>query len=325
MPTLFSGPVKCNPKDVVIEKINDGAAACAFRISRTFSIPDGTEYLQSGTRRSGKAADIRVDTVVTLGLNDRHVRCQATIHNTVSEHRLRLSLPTGITGGSYKANQAYCFVERGVGPDRSTGDWKEPETGYKGFESILYKRSADGGGLAFISAYGLHECYGADDIEGTLYITMIRAFKNTVSTDGQPDGGLIGESRYDFILKPLLPSDSDADLIRLQSSLACGIYTRTTRVNRPDKTTDSFMNVQSDNVIVTTVKPPYENSDKAAIVRLCNYSDKASTAKITFKQKIKKVIQTNLLEEKESELKASANFFTATLSKHKIATFRIEF
>lgn len=168
-------------------------------------------------RRSEERRDLTVTHDVMLARGDDWVEVSTTVDNTVEDHRLRLRLSTGIEGSAYFASQPFCFVERAAGYDPATELWEERELLEKQTSGIVYKKNEQGG-LAFLSAYGLHECGVTPS--GDMYLTLLRAFARVERADGVRDGQSPGRMEYRYILMPTAADTPLAALQRRQDFLA---------------------------------------------------------------------------------------------------------
>lgn len=249
-----------------------------FRIVQTLSLPECAVRDTAGVHRSDTHKDMAVTHFVTVARGQRAIKIRTIVDNTIKDHRLRLCMPTGILGGTYRVNQAFCFVERKVGVDDTTQDWKECDVLEKPMSGIVEKHD-ERGGLAFISQYGLHEC-GVDD-DGSIYVTLLRACQKTVMTNGEPDGQLQQALEYSYELLPFGPETSAADLQRRQDFLQTGI--RIAQANREAACVQRpNLSMESNSVLFSTAIPVDNGFD----VRICNYSDMEETAVLHLPQHI---------------------------------------
>lgn len=168
-----------------IEKISDGPSCVTFRITKYMQVPG--QITDDGLRisRSSEESSLRIVTEITLTSSSRFIDVITKVYNFTQDHRLRLVLPTGIGSSRYFADQAFGMTERYTGLDKSTSSWKEYEKREKAFESMVWKRDAEGSGLLLISRYGLHEAAAYEDESGSLMITLFRAFSKTFLTNGE--------------------------------------------------------------------------------------------------------------------------------------------
>jgi len=281
-----------------VEKIESGCSRCVFRITKKFMVPEKMEFSATGKTRSDAYKEYTA--VFEVGLNEdaEYVDVKLTVDNNVCDHRLRLAVPTYTEGDKYFAGQAFYCCERNVDIDYSTQNWYEPEVHEKAMNGIMGKRRADGTGLAFVSAEGLHECASFDDDYKTLYATLIRSFKKTVTTNGEVGGQIQGEHEFNFRLVPLNSDISYADLVRQQDIMGVGLISAYAEVEADSKTKApvSSFKLSGDDILLSVIKCA-EREDNAYIVRMFNASDKDSVATLEFADSVKEAVETNMNEE----------------------------
>ena len=100
---------------------------------------------------------MRITSFVTVQKDSPAVKIEVSVDNRAKDHRLRVLFPTNVTGDKYFAGQAFYQVERKTGFDRKTVSYREPDVPERNMNGIVGKRGADGCGIAFVSAEGLHE------------------------------------------------------------------------------------------------------------------------------------------------------------------------
>lgn len=312
----------------VIEKIDDGPAACTFRVTNYMKVPEKVIRSLHGNYRSDERVELKISSEITLAAANRWVDVKTTVDNVALDHRLKLKIPTGIDADEYYASQTFCFVKRKTGFDRNTGEWKEPSLAEKSFENIVMKRNNNGEGLAFISEAGLHECAALDDKDGTILITLLRSFSKTFLTDGEPDGQLQQLLEYKYRLVPLRPSDSFADIVRYKDCLQAGVRAVSSRVKEsglPLERTSAF-SLTGNNVVLSLIKRPEDQEQSSVIVRVSNYNDDCSTALLRCMYPIEKAYETNLLEENlTTAVVYDGDMLKIELKPWEIKTYRIIF
>lgn len=311
----------------VIEKIDDGPAACTFCITHYMRVPKRAVRDIHGFSRSDDTIDLKISSKITLGVGNRWVDVATSIDNVARDHRLRLKLPTGIEGNTYNASQAFCFVEREIGFNRDTGEWKEADLAEKAFESVVLKRDALGDGLAFISGGGLHECAVLDDENYSMIITLFRSFSKTHLTDGEEDGQLQQILNFNYRLMPIRSTDSFADIIRVKDCLQAGIRTVTERVSDtylPKSNPGAFV-LEGDHVVVSLIKTPEDLEKDAVILRCSNYSNNSSNAVLRCPAPVKEAFETDLLENSLLPAAFENDLLHMSFNPWEIKTFRIRF
>ena len=164
-----------------IERKEHGSSRTVFKITHYLQVPESMEGESQRLRRSSRNVTMEICSWIGLSKDSREVDVETVINNTARDHRLKLVIPTGIRSDTYFVNQAFAFITRKTGIQLETYNWKEPDCLEKQMGGIVGKRALNGTGIAFISAYGLHECAAPDDEAGAIWVTLFRAFGKTVA------------------------------------------------------------------------------------------------------------------------------------------------
>lgn len=311
----------------VIEKIDDGPAACTFRVILYLEVPEEVSYFKDNINRSIRTTLLKIVTTLTLGMRNKWLDVTTIVENTAKDHRLRLCLPTGINSSYYYANQAFAFIKRKTGFDRNTGSWKEHASLEKAFGDIVLKQHEDGSGIAFISAGGMHECAVSDDKDGSIFITLFRSFGKTFLTDGQPDGQLKDYLTFKYRLQPFDSSMTFADLIRSKDALQAGVrsYTEQVPTNYCAKQARDSFTLNEGNIVLSLLKIPENQDNKTVIARFVNYSDFPSSSIFNCPQTIVHAVETDLLENEIGNVNYRGKELEVILLPWKIQTCKIIF
>jgi alpha-mannosidase len=313
--------------ECTIERVENGPSRTVFRITTYMKVPESMSYHVHGIRRSQDYVTLKICSQVGLSKGSKHIDIETTVSNAARDHRLRLKLPTNINTPTYFANQPFTFVERDVGIKLDTQNWKECDVPEKQMGGIVGKRAADKTGLAFVSAYGLHECAALDDEKGTMLVTLFRSFRKTVMTNGEEGGQILEDLKFKYNIVPLQPEISYADLTKLQDCLQAGIKTTSFRVAEDYVLAkpQSYIELKSDNVILSILKR-LENGEKdKIIVRMYNMSDESSEAEIKCFREITGIEEVNLNEEYISTLSFDKNKVITKLGPWKVQTLCLKF
>lgn len=311
----------------IIEKLYDGPTETAFQITKELKLPRAMDYSAGTARRSAEYVTVSVCTTVRLGSANAYVDVQVRIDNRAMDHRLKVLLPTDIPGDTYLAGQAFTMLERPVGPDVSTGDWKEPQYGDRNFNGIAAKRAPNGDGIAFVSAYGLHEIEAMADERGTLAVTLFRSFAKTVGNNDydQMDGQLLQPLEFSFRILPLTAEVSEGQIVRQADFLQTGIRQYTALVDRDYALgqKDSFLKLEGDDFACSIIKVPEDDAENEVVVRLYNCSDRESKGALRFARPLDGAWQTDLLESPVQTLAYHGNVLPLHLSARQILTVRV--
>ncbi len=306
-----------------IEKIEDGVSRVVFQITHDILIPASRCDTRHTIKRSNDMKSMKIRSKIGLSKGNRFVDVETIIDNNSKDHRLKLIIPTHIEEPTYFANQSFYFVERSCGIDIATGDWKEPEALEKQMGGIVGKRAADGAGLAFVSAYGLHECACLSDDDASMQITLFRGFEKTFMKNGEPGGQILGTLQFKYLIAPIQQNTSYADLTRMQDCLSTGVKTFSYAANddyslKPNK---SNFELISDNVCLSILKRPEDDDKGEVMIRLCNMSNKISDFQMKSAWEIKSVYRVNLNEEHTSEVTSDCWAFSDSLNPWQIQTY----
>ena len=308
-----------------IELADDGPARCTFTVKRVLRLPAGLDTSAGQIQRSSTEKDVLITTQISLGIESRFVDIETTVDNVVCNHRLQLVLPTGLPDPHFEADQAFCFVRRKTGLDRTTGDWYEHDVLERPFESIVCKRDETRTGLAFLSGGGLHECSALEDAQGTILITLLRSFAKTHLTDGEPDGQLQGQQLYRYRLMPLGPDDHYDDLLKVRDTLQAGqrAMTRPSRSGEQASSQPGWLEVTGRDLAVTMIKPAEKGS--GTIVRIVNYGSQVQEARLTTLQQMSSLSRSDMLEERTDALPFSGCQAIVPIRPYGIETLRLTF
>lgn len=308
-----------------VERIENGPARCVFRITQELELPERLESYASGLVRSDRTARMKIVSEVGLSASASHVDVKTTVYNNIRDHRIRLKLPTGTASDGYFVNQPFAFVERKAGIDFSTQDWKECEVPEKQMGGIVGRRNADGTGLAFVSAYGLHECAALADEEASILITLFRSFSRTKMTNGEEGGQIQGALQFSYCLRPLQPDTRYADLVRQQEALQTAIHTASFGIaSEYHPVNTNYFELTGTDICVSAVKRPEEGGQDEIVIRCCNMSDRDALGEIRLFRELEKVQLADFEERPTAVVPHVGNRFTVTLGPWKIQTYRIK-
>ncbi len=202
-----------------IALIYDGPLATRFRVRTVLRLP--AEFRFDRMLRSELMTDLVIDSYITLRRGGDRVEVRTTVSNTVRDHRLRVLLPTGAKAKTYLADGAFDVVERPIAPAGRQSS--RPRTGGRNPPTAeLDRRDRRSAGLAVVAA-GLPESGVRDLPERILALTLFRATRRTVMTDGQPQGQIQGELAFDYWIVPLRQTVDRARLCENGIQLGAGL------------------------------------------------------------------------------------------------------
>ena len=320
----------------VVERISvvtDGPAETAFAVVTRFTLPremvfeGGILENYEGVRESADLADLVVKATYTLTANAPEVRVALDFTNTIKDYRLRMVMPTNISG-DYYAYQNFAVLKRKPGREkgRATENWLESEPLEKNFSRIAWKRD-DEGGLAFIAKEGLHELSADTDAEGALAVTLLLAFRRTVHTNGEIDGQLLKPLHYEYAFRAIAPEDTTADLLRDAQCLRAGVpiqYMVPQFMAKKELPEDeSFVAIEGD-LALSALKPAEDGQGRAVILRVEALSDKPVKGIIRL-AKPARVTPVRLDETPIGKTSAPVTSFKVTGQPWHLQTYRLEF
>ena len=313
--------------ECTVEKIENGPSRTVFKVTNYMRVPDSMDYDTHGIRRSLNYTVLKICSLIGLSRRNRYIDVETTVSNNAKDHRLRLKIPTGIHDSRYFANQAFTFVERSTGINYDTQSWMECDVLEKQMGGIVGKRDAEKTGLAFVSAFGLHECGARDDENGTVLVTLFRSFGKTVMTNGEEGGQILEDLKFKYNIMPLQSDTTYADMIRRQDCLQAGIQCKSFQVSEDYvlPAPKSYFELSGDNICLSTLKRPENGENGRLVVRLYNMSESCSQATLHCFKQVKSVQEMNLNEEATGVLSAAGKTIVTELKPWKIKTLCLIF
>lgn len=309
-----------------VECTEDGPCVCTFCITHVLPTPAETVYHRQFTARSTQQKPLIIKTFVTLSRNATSLSCTTEVLNQCRDHRLVLSLKTGIPSSTYTAEQAFALIERPAGQKKETHDWKEPDFAGKSFAHIVYRKRPDNSGFAFLSGGGLHECAALAQEDGQLDICLFRSFEKTFLTDGQPDGQLTGTLSFHYMLHPFEADTTPQDLLCARDMLQVPVLSYTTPVDRsyrPVISRDGF-SLAKQYAYLSLIEPA-PSEENSVLVRLVNYSDTAICDTLTCPLPLTAAFQTDLLRAPQAPAAFENNTLSVNLNPYQIQTYLLRF
>lgn len=269
-----------------ITLIRDGAMETAFRVVLHWALPAGVT-----ADKKSRRADLKPFTIVntiTLRHGQRWVDIVTELDNTVEDHYLRVSFPTGLKTDKIAAQGQFDVLERSVLPPDYT---KLCETRASDDPMNSFVDMSDGdGGLAILNE-GL-KAYGAgDDPARTVHVTLLRSYALAICVTNigfadysATDKGsqCLGRQSFHYALLPhagdwatggVWPAAEQFNL-----ALHAALIGPTQHGTEP--LTKSFLELESEGLHVSAIKR--SESGKGWVVRLFNPSGKAVKNAIRF-------------------------------------------
>jgi alpha-mannosidase len=199
--------------------VHDGPFQATLRIRTTMELPKSFQF--DAMTRSEEWTAFTLDTSITLRKESDVLEMQTTVENHVDDHRLRVLFPTGCAGQSYLCDTPFDVVERAIAmrPDRHEFRELEVETRPQQTWTAMHDEKR---GLAVISG-GLLESTVRDLPERPIALTLFRATRRTVFTDGELLGQLQARLSFHFWIKPVHGAPDRRQLCELGLLLSAGI------------------------------------------------------------------------------------------------------
>ena len=173
-------------------------------------------------QRSGKLVPFVVEHLVTLRKGNDYVEIDTTVHNSTSDHRLRLFCPTGLSGVErFWADTAFDAVERPVKLREDNHLLREIQIEMTPQQNWVATTDGEQG-LALL-APGQYESAVLDHSDRPLCLTLLRGFRKAVFTDGNEGGQIHGVHKFRMALRPFGGSLPATELFHLSQTLAAGL------------------------------------------------------------------------------------------------------
>ena len=176
-----------------ISLVRNGPLAATLRVEREWLLPEGldaerkihvphgAEWVDYGAlRRSAVRKPLRIVSEVTLRKGAGRLEFETTVDNTITDHRLRVLLPSGLAeAGVCHVDSPFDVVERPIAIPDSTG-WYEGAA--RTLPTTSFVDVSDGRrGLAVVHS-GLSEYEVTDNRQRAIALTLLRCF----GTAGNP-------------------------------------------------------------------------------------------------------------------------------------------
>ncbi len=300
-----------------IEKCENSVSRVTFKITQILRLPVEMDRVHYGIRRSEEYREELVVHYVTLYRHEKYLTVKTVVDNKALDHRLKLRLETGIRGKRYFAGSAFAVVERDTDADPDTADWKETASVEKAMNGLVYKRSEQGG-LAFVAGIGLKECAVYEN--GIIDVTLLRCYRKTVGTHGEPDGQLVGTHEFTYAILPLTEEDTKASLVRLQDTLKAGLL-HVTAYGKTGATYEGGLAMEGDSFVFSTANKLADGME----FRLFNCADETKTETVTLPAGAKTATLTEIDGRPLDTLDVTDGKIALTLGKWKIATVKVTF
>jgi hypothetical protein len=243
------------------------------------------EFVFAKGERSAELVPLVVEHRVTLRKESRYAEIETTVHNTARDHCLRLHCPSGCSSAqAFWADSPFDAVKRPIALRKDRHLLKELQTEMTPQQNWVAVSGAKSG-LALL-APGQYESGVLDQPERPLVVTLLRAFRRAVCTDGNEGGQVQGTHKFVLGLAPFrcnrtVPIPS-AQLSRWAQNLAAPIRCLYTNLSlapqsRPRKASASPIPRLAGDIVVSASSSP---SLDQRLFRFFNPSDRAQSVKL---------------------------------------------
>jgi alpha-mannosidase/mannosylglycerate hydrolase len=241
-----------------IALIRKGPYIASLLVRTSIKIPDEFDFKLM--KRSSQWIDLTIESVISLRPGANFVEIENIIYNRSKDHRLRVLFPSDASSAStYLTDTPFDIVNRPISIPENFHLYREPDPLTRPQQSWVSVYD-DQCGLAVI-APGLMEVMVKDVPERSIALTLFRSTRNTVFTDGEPGGQLLGPLHFKYDLLPILGVPDRASLFQLGQRLSTGLRAvqitkndlKHYRGNRKLPLSMEFLKIDG-NVVVTSIR-----------------------------------------------------------------------
>ncbi len=265
-------------EQATVTLLREGEFETTYKVTMRWELPEKRAFDEKS--RSEHKLPVDIESLVTLRKGAKFVEIETTINNRCEDHYLQVGFPTGIKAEYADSQGQFDVVSRPIAkPDYSLYD-EPPMTEHpmNSFVSIT-----DGtNGVALLNT-GLKAYEAADDEEGTLYLSLIRAYPLRICvtkdmqnySDWDKGSQCIGKNTFRYAFMPHSGNWEDANVWqeseRFNLYLTIGQIAPTAHGKNP--LDHSFLELKDENLNVSAIKKSEDG--EGWVVRLFNPSDKA--------------------------------------------------
>lgn len=267
----------------------DGPLRTVFRVERILSLPRALDNATGG--RQADRTPLRITDLIYLEKNAPYVRVKTRVENNVRDHRLRVLFPTRIQAEQSFADSPFAVVERDIAIPKETAAWQERVNPEKPFSSFFGIKDEEGG-LAVLSPGGLHEYAVTECRDRALALTLFRSTYKTFRTSGEPDGELLQDLDFEYLLFPFTGTFYP---VFATATVACRQVGVKHHLVQEMKEDTSMVSLEKENLVVSALK--LANNGNGGIIRLWNPSEEAVTNKIHVAVSLESAVYCDLKED----------------------------
>ncbi len=260
-----------------VSLLRHGEFETTYKITMRWELPEKRSFDEKS--RSEHKLPVDIESLVTLRKGAKFVEIETTINNRCEDHYLQVGFPTGIKATHADSQGQFDVVRRPIAaPDYSLYD--EPPMTEHPMNSFVDLSDGENG-VALLNT-GLKAYEAADDIDNTLYLSLIRAYPLRICvtkdmqnySDWDKGSQCIGANTFRYAFMPHKGNWEDANVWqeseRFNLYLTAGQIAPTAHGKNP--LTHSFLELKDECLNVSAVKKSEDG--KGWVVRLFNPSDK---------------------------------------------------
>ena len=307
-----------------LEKIQSGCMQTTFRLTQVMQVPECLDY-DTFSRSSQKKA-LKIVSEITLKRDSGKIYVETTVENNVKDHRLKLQLPTGVEGDSYNVSQAFYMAERKAGLDPDRINYGEQQKHERHFDGIIYKRDAEGNGLAFVGKEGFHQAGVLDDEEATISVVMFRGFGRFIMTHDIGGGQILGDLKFRYTIVPMNANIGDCELFHGRKhdfNKEIAVFTKCKEGTQmvADR---GLLTADGENIAISIVKIAEHRND-TIVVRAFNMAGETSTMNISLAAKAKQISEVDMHENEIAVFCEDTSQMEIPLQPYEIKTIAIQY
>lgn len=275
---------------------------------------DGIEVVENGPVRAGVRVSRRfLSSVIVqtyyLYRNIPRIDFETTIDWKEKQILLKAAFPIDIHAEKATYEIQYGNVER---PTHWNTSWDRAR-----FEVCGHKwadLSEEGYGVSL-----LNDCkYGYDIRDSVMRLTLLKSATNP-NEDADRE-----RHQFTYSLYPHNKGWKQSGTAEMAYELNCPLYAVCTDAHEGDLPQQfSFIHADSGNVMIEVVKQAEDGS--GTIIRLYEYKNKRTTARLTLGRPFSSVWECDLMENEQEKLAADADSFTFQVKPYEIRTFKVRF
>ena len=185
---------------------------------------------------------------------------------------------------------------------------------------IDYYSDEENYGLALINS----SKYGFDIVNRTIRMSLLRAALHPARYGTNIPGGPTDQGRHiiTYALYPHKGSWRDAKVYKVAYIFNTPFEILSTSLNKGSLNREhSFISIEPENVVITTIKRG--ESDESLVIRLHEVEGKKASAVLRFDFKVKKVVETNLIERPIEEVKLNENTARINIKPYQLKTIKV--